>query len=84
MLACARFGNHARLAHALRQQRLADHVVDLVGTGVVQVLALEEHLRAAEQFAPALGVVNGGRTTDEILQLALIFGDESGSFWNFS
>ncbi len=70
------FGNHARLAHAFREQRLADHVVHLVGARVVQVFALQEYLRAAEQFAPALRVVNRGGTTDKILQLALIFRDE--------
>ena len=43
VLACAGFGDHARLAHATRQQALADRVVDLVGAGVQQVLALEEH-----------------------------------------
>ena len=42
VLAGAGLGDDARLAHALGQQRLADHVVDLVGAGVVQVFALED------------------------------------------
>ena len=34
--------NQAGLTHALSQQSLTQHVIDLVATGVVQVLALEE------------------------------------------
>src|SRR5690606_40632712 len=40
-------GDHPGLAEALREQRLAEHVVDLVAAGVVEVLALEEDPRAA-------------------------------------
>ena len=36
-----------RLAHPLGEQRLAEHVVDLVRAGVVEVLALEQDPRAA-------------------------------------
>ena len=36
-----------RLAHVPGEQRLAEHVVDLVRAGVVEVLALEQHPRAA-------------------------------------
>ena len=39
----ARLGHDAGLAHAARQQRLAEGVVDLVRAGVGQVLALQEH-----------------------------------------
>ena len=46
VLARAGLGDDAPLAHAPREQRLADRVVDLVGAGVVQVLALEQHRRA--------------------------------------
>jgi hypothetical protein len=48
MLAGAGLGDDAGLAHALGQQGLADGVVDLVRAGVVQVLALEQDLRAAD------------------------------------
>ena len=41
MLARAGLGDDARLAHAPRQQDLAEHIVDLVRAGVVQLLALE-------------------------------------------
>ena len=46
VLARAGLGDHARLAEALGEQRLAEDVVDLVGAGVVEVLALEEDARA--------------------------------------
>ena len=42
VLAGAGLGDDAALAHATRQQRLADDVVDLVRAGVGQVLALGE------------------------------------------
>ena len=47
----AGFGDDARLAHAARQQSLADRVVDLVRAGVTEVLALQVDLRAAELLA---------------------------------
>ena len=47
VLAGAGLGDHARLAEALGEQRLAEHVVDLVRAGVVEVLALEEDPRTA-------------------------------------
>ena len=37
-----------RLAHAPRQQDLTEHIVDLVRARVVQLVALEVDLRAAE------------------------------------
>ncbi len=47
----AGFGDDALLAHAPREQRLAERVVDLVRAGVEQVFALEVDLGAAEDFA---------------------------------
>ena len=46
VLAGAGLGDQAVLAHPPGQQSLADHVVDLVRTGVGQVLALEQHPHA--------------------------------------
>ena len=43
VLAGAGLGDEPGLAHPLGQQGLAEHVVDLVGAGVVEVLALEQH-----------------------------------------
>ena len=45
MLARTRFGNDPLLAHAQGQQGLAEGVVDLVGTGVVEVFALQPDAR---------------------------------------
>ena len=47
VLAGAGLGDDARLADALGEQRLAEHVVDLVRAGVVEVLALEDDAGAA-------------------------------------
>ena len=46
VLAGSGFGDDAVLAHAAREKRLADAVVDLVGSGVEEVFALEVDLRA--------------------------------------
>ena len=43
VLARAGLGDHAGLAHPPGEQGLAEHVADLVGAGVVEVLALEQH-----------------------------------------
>ncbi len=76
MLAGTGFRDYAGLAHPLREQRLTDGIVDLVCTGVIQILALQIDLRAAEQFRPAARVINRTRPADVVLQLALKFGDE--------
>ena len=59
----SRLGDHARLAHAGREQRLPDHVVELVRAGVGQVLALEQHphARAARRAAGTRSRASGGR-----------------------
>ena len=51
MLAGAGLGDDARLAHAAGEQDLAEHVVDLVRAGVVQLLALEIDFRAARDVS---------------------------------
>jgi hypothetical protein len=76
VLAGAGLGDHARLAHAPRQQRLADAVVDLVRAGVVQVFALEVDLRTAEQAGPALGVIHRAGAADIVLEVVFELGAE--------
>ena len=49
VLARAGLRDDAGLAHAARQQDLAEHIVDLVRAGVVELVALEVDLRAAER-----------------------------------
>ena len=44
--------DHPGLAHPLGQQHLAEHVVDLVAAGVREILALEQHPRAAAELRP--------------------------------
>ena len=46
VLARAGLGDDPLLAHAAREQGLAEHVVDLVRTGVGEVLALQQHADA--------------------------------------
>ncbi len=48
VLAGPGLGDHPGLAHPLGEQRLAEHVADLVGAGVVEVLALEQDPGAGE------------------------------------
>ena len=55
MLAGAGLGDDALLAHATREQRLPEHVVDLVRTGVVEVLALEVDARSPTLGGEAAG-----------------------------
>ena len=80
VLAGPGLGDDARLAHALRQQGLADAVVDLVGAGVVQVLALEEDAGAAGLLRQPLGEVQRRRPADVMVQvIRRIAGWNSGS-----
>jgi hypothetical protein len=48
VLTGAGFGDDPRLAHAAGEQDLAQHVVDLVRAGVVQLVALHVDLRPAQ------------------------------------
>jgi hypothetical protein len=57
VLAGAGLGDDAGLAHAPGQQDLADAVVDLVRAGMIQLVALEVDLRAAEMFGQPLGEI---------------------------
>jgi hypothetical protein len=64
VLARARLRDDALLAHAHREQCLTQHVVDLVRTGVIEVLALEEDARAATVLlAEAHGLGEGAWAT---------------------
>ena len=63
------------LAHAFGQKHLAQHVVDLVAAGVVQLVAFEVDLGAAEVPGQAIGVVERARPAgivcQKIVELAL-------------
>ena len=69
VLAGAGLGDDPRLAHAARQQDLAQRVVDLVRAGVVELVALEVDLRAAEPLGQPLREVERARPADVVLQV---------------
>ena len=68
MLAGAGLGDDARLAHALCEKRLTERVVDLVGAGVGEVLALQPDRRAARVLREPRGRRQLRRTADELAQ----------------
>ena len=70
VLAGAGLGDDALLAHAPGEQDLAEHVVHLVGAGVVQLVALEVDLGAAEMLGQALGEIERARAADIMGQVA--------------
>ena len=76
VLAGARLGDDALLAHAARQHDLAGDVVHLVRAGVVQLLALQVDLRAAEMLGQALGEIERARPADVMRQMAVHLGLE--------
>ena len=67
MLTCTCLGHNACLAHALGYQDLPDGIVDLVGTGMVEVLALQIEL-AAISLAHTFGKIKWRRTTHIVAQ----------------
>ena len=66
MHAGAGLGDDALLAHAPRQQDLADAVVDLVRAGVIELFALEVNLRAATGLGQAFGEIQRGRAANVV------------------
>ena len=68
VLARSRLGNEPGLAHLLGQQGLAQHVVDLVGPGVVQVLPLEVNFGPAQVLGHPLGKVQPGGPPGVVVQ----------------
>ena len=67
MLAGARFGDDTPLAHLPGHEDLPHGVVDLVGAGVVEVLALEVDLCAVALGEPP-GAVERARAPDVVAQ----------------
>ena len=80
MLAGAGFGDDPRLAHAPGEQDLAEHIVDLMRAGVVQLLALEIDFGTAEMRGQPLGEIERARPPDIMGQQIVEFGLESRIF----
>jgi hypothetical protein len=66
----------ACLAHPAGEQDLADAVVDLVRAGVVQLLALQIDLGAAQMLGQPLGIIKRARPADIILHQVVELGCE--------
>ena len=79
VLAGAGLGDDPALAHAPRQQDLAEHVVDLVRAGVVELVALEIDLGAAEMPGQPLGEIERARPADIMLEVIVELGLKAGS-----
>src|SRR5712692_4820099 len=65
VLARTGLGDDALLAHLDGEQRLSDRVVELVGAGMAEVLALEMDVRPAEMLAQPVRRVKRRRPSDE-------------------
>ncbi len=78
VLAGSGLGDDTGLAHALGEQRLAQHVVDLVRTGVVEVLALEEDPRAAGVLGEACHLGQGAGPARVVHHQFVELGGEGG------
>src|SRR5690606_19746072 len=76
VLAGAGLGDDARLAHPAGQQDLTERVVDLVGAGVIELVALEVHPGAAELLRQAPGMVQRARAPDVVLCVVVEFAGE--------
>ena len=72
----AGLGDDALLAHAPRQENLAEHVVDLVRAGVIELFALEIDLGAAAVLREALGEIERRRAADIVREIAVHLGLE--------
>ncbi|CAB4921308.1 unannotated protein [freshwater metagenome] len=76
VLAGARLGNHALLAHSKGQQRLTKNIVDLVRSGVIEIFALEQHAGTAAQLRePSRVCQRTGSTSNGALQTLQFLGE---------
>ncbi len=84
VLAGARLGDDALLAHALGEQALAERVVDLVCARVAEVLALEVHRAETDRLGETLGLVERRDAADvvaaQVIELGLELRVTAGIF----
>jgi len=78
VLAGARLRDDAGLAELLGEECLAQHVVDLVGTRVVEVLPLEEDAHTAQVLLEAVGLRQQGGAPRVVTQQGVQAGAEVG------
>ena len=71
MLAGAGLGDDALLAHAARDHDLAEHVIDLVRAGVVELLTLEIDFCTAQMLGQSLGEIKRRWPADIVLEVAV-------------
>ncbi len=74
VLAGAGLGDDPALAHPPRQQDLAQHVVDLVRAGMVELVALQIELGAAEMPGQPLGEIERARPPDIMFEVIVELG----------
>ena len=80
VLTCARFCDDLFLAHILCEQRLAHAVIELMGAGMVEVLALCIELNVAKARRESFKVGNGGGSALKLLAYSAQLADESSRF----
>src|SRR5690606_2375296 len=69
-------GDDPPFPHPLGKEDLADGVVDLVSAGVVEILSLEEDLRAPDLLREALREIERRRAPHVVLELLVKLGDK--------
>ena len=78
VLAGAGFGDNLLLAHEFGEQTFAHAVVELVGTGVVEVFALQVNLRTSYQAGEPFAMVHRSGASLELLADTAKLVDELG------
>jgi len=76
MLASSGFRDEPPLAHPDRQEGLSERVVDLVGSGVEEILSFEIDARPAERLAESFGVVERCWAAGVLMEERLEFSSE--------
>ena len=60
--------DHTGFSHFLCQQHLPQHVINLMCTGMVQILSLQIHFRSAEILCHMCRIVQPGRSSRILIQ----------------
>merc|ERR1719491_893906 len=91
MLSCPSFGNNPRLTNSLRQQRLSNRIINLMRTGMCQILPLQPNLRPSRVFRQPFRKMQRGWPSYKVLPILREFSeifriifDEIVLFFNFT